>query len=257
MRCMQLGALGKPFAVPKKSIETKTKKFPVYGFKWRTEREHEQLADPLHDRVRGIWTLYDPEDSKVYYTDQDLNKLAADSDANHQALITKRDAIHWKEFRQGYPYFANGKWYFFEPQVDEHTGKMAAHEVTQKDILIRGQTTDSTLSLGQWEALLGKFYARLPVGYRKDKPIPADVEWVLSVPSTPWEVQQQSMISPDDLKMQRKERGLWVVEDTPHTVYLIDISVRMIMYWGTVETVKQGVRYVTWQWKIYKPRDPG
>ena len=257
MRCMQLGALGKPFAVPKKSIETKTKKFPVYGFKWRTEREHEQLADPLHDRVRGIWTLYDPEDSKVYYTDQDLNKLAADSDANHQALITKRDAIHWKEFRQGYPYFANGKWYFFEPRVDEHTGKMAAHEVTQKDILIRGQTTDSTLSLGQWEALLGKFYARLPVGYRKDKPIPADVEWVLSVPSTPWEVPQQSMISPDDLKMQRKERGLWVVEDTPHTVYLIDISVRMIMYWGTVETVHKGVRYVTWQWKIYKPRDPG
>ena len=255
---MSVLRLGRPFAVLKNTDNREKIKDGtnpdqnknLFKFKWRgqsnLQSDSVSLATPTYDRFRQVWTLFDESDSCVYYTDQDLETIATESDSNFRPMILQRDLIKWRVFRQGYPYWAQGCWNFFEPQFDRKTNKHVPWKILLKDCFISGQGQDKHNN-GNWTLLAGKFSTRLPKDYIKTTPIPMDVQWNIILPENPWHIEHSSLIDKHELKLKYKERGLWVVSDIPRTVFLIDLTVRRIMYWA-VDTKT---------WTKYSVRTPG
>lgn len=68
---------------------------------WKAGATSRELEPPRLDTDRGIWTVYDPQDDELYYTDLDLRTTRA----------ADLGRVPWMRFRWRYPFRRLGKWY--------------------------------------------------------------------------------------------------------------------------------------------------
>ena len=187
------------------------------NFKWLVKSNvggEIYLALPEFDARRGIHLIWNPVTDKAYYTDTDLRNIDA-----MPSSIT--DHLLWRELLEGYPYYARGRWYCYDRLVKDGEGNMAPAPITARDV--RFERVDLVSRVYAHDGKK-RFVAEINELTRPES-LPGTLVWCSSVPPTP-----QSLLpngSPD--------ARLLKVSDLPATTFLVDTTMRQILFWDLVK----------------------
>jgi hypothetical protein len=190
------------------------------------------------DYDREIFVVWDDCDKKVYYTDTDLEDLAQEQSLMEFSKSQIRQngqptQIKWKEYVQGYPFYAHGKWYHFFTRYNKEKKKHEAIDISPDKV-----KEDSRK--GGYLIRAGRFIAHMDT--HPEGPLPETLVWKIHVPTTP----TIPFFSKEKNGYVLDERLLYV-QDLKGVIFLRDEVLRENLVWDGS----------TSSWQKYSVRDPG
>ena len=122
-----LDALGVPFYNPSEEVR-ESGLYDMDPPKWKSGQTITGLMPPEYDTSRRIWTVYDPLDECVYYTDADLEGFEGGE-------------VRWRCLVWGFPFCRKGEWYSFGTHtiMDRFQGEIRDH------VLLKTKRVDDDL----------------------------------------------------------------------------------------------------------------